>query len=233
MEQSKARDLHKQALNAREHEQDFEKALHLDDSALLEAQKAGDLAHVAEVIADRAITLKLLFQQTKERAYLVVAAKELEAAVTIASSSDDPLASYQPNFKLGEIYEELSEFEEAIDAYQKAIDTYTLHTRSEFVRHAHLGDMKSHLASAQYRSGNKEALSLAEEALKQVQDADEEDKYAKDVWLSGCFLRLARMLQDDDRVQAQEYLYKAKEIIDANDQLVLRKKQWEELSQSI
>jgi len=82
-----------------------------------------------------------------------------------------------------------------------------------------------------YKNGEKEALGDILAAISEL-EATNEPKFNKDVWMSGGYMRLAELLKDEDLAKAQEYLQKAKEIIDANPELVLRKGQWEKLAQN-
>jgi hypothetical protein len=45
------------------------------------------------------------------------------------------------------------------------------------------------------------------------------------VWVSGAYLRLAKLLKSDHREESQLFLKQAKEIIDSDDRIVIRKQQ--------
>jgi len=92
--------------------------------------------------------------------------------------------------------------------------------------------MKAHLAYAKYKSGDKSGLDLMDEAINELLSSDEM-KYNKDVWLSGAHMRAAEMLREDNLRLAKEHLQKAKDIIEANNELSLRKQQWKTLSTSL
>jgi hypothetical protein len=79
--------------------------------------------------------------------------------------------------------------------------------------------------------GDTAGIKVVEDALHELENADE-GKYTKDVWMSGGYMKLAEALKESDREKAVEELERAKEIIFANPELVLRKAQWEKLSES-
>jgi chaperonin cofactor prefoldin len=47
------------------------------------------------------------------------------------------------------------------------------------------------------------------------------------VWVSGAYLRLAKLLKTDNPQESQAYLNQAKTIIDSDSRLVIRKQQLE------
>jgi hypothetical protein len=84
------------------------------------------------------------------------------------------------------------------------------------------------MAVCAYQNGDKSALERAESALHELENADEQ-KYEKDVWMSGGYMKIAEAIYPDDAGRAKEYLSKAKQIIDENPDLKLRKLQLEKL----
>lgn len=127
--------------------------------------------------------------------------------------------------QLANVYEAFEDWEKAVEYFKKSVDSYTDENRPSY-----LASMRYHLAYAEYKNGDKSAKDRLLEALKDLEGA-EEVKYNKDVWLSGGYMCLAEMLRNDDLEEAKEYLEKAKEIIDSNPDLTLRKSQLEKLSQ--
>ena len=209
---SDAREIHKQAANAREAGEHL-KALQLSDDAMLAYQKDNDHEGMAEIVADRSIVLRHLSEETEDKSFLHLAKAEMLASVQIARSS---VALYN----LAKVEEALEEFNDAITHYQEAMNGKN--------DPAIMADIKVHLTTCQYKSGDKSTLGRAEQALADLETANEE-KYNKDVWISGAHMRIAAMLKSDDPEKAKEHLQKAKEIIDANPDLKLRKSQWDKL----
>lgn len=68
-------------------------------------------------------------------------------------------------------------------------------------------DMKVHLAVAEYRTGDKSALERAQNSLQELEQTQEEDKFSKDVWVSGGYMKLADILRTDDLAKAKDIIY--------------------------
>lgn len=86
-----------------------------------------------------------------------------------------------------------------------------------------------------YRNGKKEAgkmMSLQGIAVIKER-ASQIDSFFINVWLSGAYLRLAKALSADNREESQLFLKQAKEIIDADSRLVIRKQQLDAYEKSI
>ncbi len=236
---SQGRQLHGEAAKARE-SGNFVEALKLLDQALIAYQEAGDKLGFSEAISDRSITLRHLSQQTNDNDYLKLAESEMKAAIEIAQGSGNSEALSIPLFNLAQTQEDLGKYDEAIKNYQESISKTSAGTPGAEIssyspaqnRPAYLANMKTHLAHAEYKNGNKKALEEMEQAIKDLENSEEPDFYSKNVWLSGSYMRTTDMLKDDDPQKAKEYLQKAKEIIDSDERLTLRKKQWEKLAAS-
>ncbi|MDO8599977.1 MAG: tetratricopeptide repeat protein [bacterium] len=224
----KARAIHGQAEIARE-SGDFLKALQLTDEGTIAYQKEGDLLGLAEIQSSRFITLKHLFQKTGEKSYLVLAKHAAESSVEIAQHSGQPEALAIPYLNLGEAYAQLEQWSEAVEAYSKAVAYFTKSPPPFNNRPAVLSNIKSHLYQAEYKTGDKSALARAEQVIKELEKQDE-DSYNKNVWLSGAHMRIAEKVKDDNLLKAQEHLQIAKEIIDSDKRLELRKGQWKKLN---
>lgn len=228
--ESEGRKLHNQAAQAREAGEHL-KALQLSDEAMLAYQRDDDKLGFAEVLADRSISLRHLWEATNDKVFLVKAKHESMAAVEIAETTDRT-ALPVPQFNLAKIQEELGELPKAVSNYRLAVENIANNTpESHSNRSAIIADYKVHLATCEYKNGDKSALDRAEQALTEIETSDEE-KYNKDVWSSGGHMKIADILQKDNPEKAREHLQKAKTIIDSNPDLKLRKRQWEKLSMS-
>ena len=152
-----------------------------------------------------------------------------ESSVEIARLSRIPEALALPLFNLGKAYQEMQMYKEAVIALEEAVKEITTHPPKMHNRPAVVADIRGHLYYCQYKSGDKTALDRAQQALSDLESADE-IKYNKDVWLSGGHMRIAEMLRGDNPAKAREHLEKAKKIIDANPDLKLRKGQFDKLA---
>ena len=222
--ESEGRRLHGLAAEARERGEHLE-SLRLSDEALLAYGEEGNDLGFSEVLADRSIVFRHLNEEKNDKKFLYLARAEMTEAVRIARESGNPEAIALPIYQLGNVEEDLGNFPEAIKHYGEAVDNY------KDDRPAYLATIKVHLTTCQYKNGDKSALDRAIQALTEIEASDEE-KYNKDVWLSGARMRIADMLREDNPEKAKEHLQKAKDIIDSNPDLKLRAKQWEKLAAS-
>lgn len=225
---SHALNLHQQAETAREKE-DFLKALELTDQATVAYQKEGNTAGVAEIQSSRFLTLRHLFEQTGDQNFMILAKHAAQAAVEIARSTGQTETLVIPLFNLGKAQETLEQYQKAVENYKEAIAYFTQTPPPQHNRSAVMQEMIIHLSFAEYKTGDKTALERLEKALEDLV-ATNEVRYNKDVWMSGGYMDIAEMLKDDDPDKARLALDRAKEIIDANPDLTLRKKQWEKLA---
>lgn len=230
------------------------KALELNESAMVAYANDNDRLGFAEVQADRAITLNHLAQRATDpyfhQGYLILARNTCQSAVELAEKSGDKTALAIPYLRLGKAHEDLGELKEAVEAYKKAVENITKNPPENHNRAAVVADFKVHLESVAYELGDKSALERLEEAIKDFDrvevisddqfenqnkklEFNQEVPYNFNVWLSGAHMRMAEILKKDDPKKAETYLEKAKEIIDSDPRLMLRKQQWEKLAKEI
>lgn len=225
MTSQNGRSIHAQAEHARE-DGEFLQALKFTDEAMLAYSEDKDLAGFAEILASRFLTLRHLSDSTGDKNFLIIAKHTVMSSVEIAEKSADQSATALPKFNLAKIHEELGELDEAIKVYKEAISIMKANAPKEHDRPAVIFDMENHLSVAEYKNGDQSAEQRAITAIESLR-ATNEPQYTKDVWMSGGYMRLAEATKN------KEYLTKAQEIIDANEELVLRKKQLEKLSQKL
>lgn len=227
--QSERRRLHQQALDAQE-KGDFKKALILADKAMLTYQQDGDEIGSAEIHALKFLTLRHLFEKTKDKSFLILAEHEAMISVELAEISGQKEALAVPLFNLAKAYEAIGKYEIAIDTFQKALDNIINNPPETHNRPAVIADFKTFLATAKLRLGKKDALKESEDAISKLQKAEGASSYERAVWLSGAHMRIAECLRKDNPQKAKEHLQKAKEIIDSNPALKLRLGQWKKLA---
>lgn len=226
---NEGRRIHGLAEQARE-EGRFADALKHTDDAMIAYQSNGDKLGFAEVLSSRFLTLRHLHEQTGDRSFLIMAKHTVQASVDIAKESGDNKALAIPLFNLAKAQETLGELPDAAAAYREAVDSITDNPSEFHNLPAVTADFKVHMTTCEYKAGDKSALSKAEEALHELEETEHPDLYAKDVWVSGGYMRMADMLREDDPEKARASLQKARQIIDANQKLALRSKQWEKLA---
>lgn len=213
---------------------DFLKALQMDDEATLELQKEGNLGKMAEAQAQRYLCFSLLYGKTDERAYLMLAKNAAVGAVEIAESCGDKTALAIPYFNVAKAYMSLEQYTQAVGAFEKALDNLTNNPPESHNRAGVMADFKIHLAEAQYLAGDKDAINLLVKAVEELDASDEKkiSSYNYGVWKSGAFMAAARIMKDDDPGKAKEFLELARNIIDSDPALKLRKEQWEKLAKT-
>jgi len=215
--------LHVEAEELREQGR-FAEALVKINDALAGYQAQHDQAKVSEVLQSRFLIYKHLFLWSGDIAYAFLARSDARSSFDIAQEL--ALSEVLPSvyFRLGEAEMLLAHFKEAVANYQKAVESYPGES-------AEKGDWRYHWGEALYRSGYKaEGKKKILEGLAEIQkNADHREAFLIHVWESGAFLRLADLLREDDPDLAKDYFQKAKKIIDADDRLILRKKQLDQL----
>ena len=225
------RKLHGKAEGARE-EGRFLDALEFTDKATIAYQKNRDLLGLAEVQASRQSTFKQLYRQTGDKNYLILEKNAAKAAVEIAEESGVKEALAIPYHNLGKYYEESGNHKKAAKFFRKALENMKNNPPKIHNRLGVIADIKGHLYASEYMAGDKSALEGAEQSLNELENSGEDkiSQYNFDVWLSGAYIRIAQMLRKNNHQKAKEHLYKAKDIIDINPNLKLRKEQWEKLA---
>ena len=246
MEESSGRKLHKEASIARE-KGDFLKALQLSDEALIAYQSDKDYSGFAEILAERALNLRHLAQTLEDNNFLSTAKGEMSASVEVARSLNSDEALVQPLFNLAKVLEDLGENENAVQSYRETVSKGEI-TLSK-TKPAALADIKLHLAVCEFKNGNRSSLERAEQALLDLQNAQSQSDYDhKDssyndldfypssesynlkVWVSGAHMKLAEILREVDLEKAKHHLEEAKKVLDTDERLILRFKQWQKLA---
>lgn len=231
MNSERGREIQGQAEHARE-AGEFRKALELTDQATLQYVLDGDTQGLSEVQSSRLLTLRHLFEQTGKHEYLILAKHAALTGVELAEASGNSEALSMPYFNLAKAYEAIGDTSLAVDCYKKAIKYKQKFPGKFHNRVGVLADMIGHLSIAEYKAGDITALTRAEEALDQLQ-ASNETQYNKDVWASGAHMRIAEITSKTDHETAVKHTLAAQAIIDANPELVLRKKQIAKLREKL
>ena len=232
MNESKARQLHARALQLRE-QKEFLESLKVGEEALVEYAEDNDTLGFSELLTLQAKTYLHMYDFTNYKPYLLLARRIGQTAVDIVEESGQNEAKALPYFNLGKISEDAGDLELAVESFRKAVQLLEDFPSERHNRKSVLADFKNHLATAEYQTGDKTALEKAEESIKDLETSNDASDYEKHVWLSGAHMRIAKMLQDDDKEKAQGHLKKAREIIDADPELIIRQEQWEKLNSQL
>lgn len=217
-----AKEMHQQADIFREEGETLE-ALNLYTHALILFQKEQDYKGVLGVLCDRLISWQHLFSHEEDRIYAIFAKNEAEAMRIIAQEHNIQDRNYLIHFLFGKSYMPLKNFEQAECEFKQALDLYPYDN-------AEKGDWLAHLGEAMCRNGKpEEGEAFILEGIHQIHaHQNEEDSYRIHVWTSGAYLRLAKILIDDQKIEeAQICFAKAEEIILNDPRLIVRKQHLE------
>lgn len=219
-----AEELHKKSEEEREKDNHLE-ALKLIEEALIEYQKEKNYKGFIKALQSRCLIYKHLALLTDDGVFIYLARSDAETSLKIVYSHNLHELMSSSYFRIGEIEMLAKNFEEAIKNYKKALETY-------IGSGAEKGDFRYHLGEALYKNGQKkEGLEVLLEGLKEIKEnRNEVDSFLANVWESGCYMRLAEVSKDDEPDKAKEYLTGAKKIIDSDERLIIRKRQWQKLN---
>jgi tetratricopeptide (TPR) repeat protein len=216
-----ATELQKQADVLREEGQSL-KAIDVYNQAIVRYQEDKDYANMIGALTGRLFSWKHLFYKTEDKIYAIFVKKEAEAMLEIAKEHQLLDRIYLIHFLNGTSAILLKDYPVAEKEFGQAVELYPNDN-------AEKGDWIAHLGEAVYRNGRKEegkklilqGVQIIEEKSSQI------DSFLFDVWVSGAYLRLAKLLKLDNNEESQLFLNKAKKIIDSDDRLVIRKQQLE------
>lgn len=228
---SRSRELLGQANEIREKGK-YVESLQLADEAISLAQKDNEPLIISEALAVRYLAYKLLFQDTNDFNYLFLAKHTMLASVEIAEKSNIKSALAIPYFNLAKVLDEVGEVSESLSYFKKALDVIKSNPPESHNRPGVLADFAGYVATQQYKAGDKSAIKLIDEAIENLKNSGEDkiSDYNLNVWLSGIHMRTAELLKDDDPKLSKKHLAQAKEIIQSDERLSIRMKQWERLS---
>ena len=226
----KRRDIHGKEEQARE-KGEFLEALRLAAEALIAYQEEGDYLGFAEVLQSQMLTLRHLYEKTGFRPYLNYALNSAKAAVEIAEEKGDKSGLVMPYHGIGKTYETMGNYEEAVKWHEKAAAVVD-QLPSMHNREGYKAEIVGHLYSARLMTGDRSAYDRFLEQIERLKNSDE-SKFNKDAWLSGMYMSAAEGLYKlGEKEKAEVHMTQAKEIIDGNPELKLRREQWEKLARS-
>ena len=214
-------ELQKQADILREEGQSL-RAIELYNQAIVQYQEAKDYAQVIGALTGRLLSWKHLYYKTEDKIYAIFVQKEAEAMLAIATEHRLTNKLHLMHFLNGTSAILLQDYPNAEEEFGKAVALYPNEV-------AEKGDWLAHLGEAVYLNGRKEVgKKMILQGVQKIEDNRSQlDPFLFNVWVSGAFLRLAKLLKSDNVQESQDFLSKAKKIIDSDPKLVIRKQQLE------
>lgn len=199
--------------------------LNLYNQALVSYQQKRDYNGVLNVLCGCLISWQHLFNREEDKVFAILARKEAESMLSIAQEFGIHDRDFLIHFLFGKSCVFLRDFKSAESEFRKALELYPYNN-------AEKGDWLAHLGEAIYRNGQKEeGERVILEGIQQIQaHENEDDSFRINVWISGAYLRLAKLFIYDHRnEEAKIYLQKGEKIILNNERLTIRKQQLENL----
>lgn len=195
-------------------------AIDVYNHVIVRYQEGGDYADMMQALTGRLLAWKHLFYKTEDKIYAIFVKKEVEEMLEIAKEHHLIDQFYLIHFLNGSSAILLNDYPLAEIEFKKAIELYPL-------ENAEKGDWIAHLGDAMYRNGKKEEgkRTLLQGVFLIKERSSGLDPFLFNVWVSGAYLRLAKLLKTDNLEESQFFLNQAKAIIDSDARLVIRKQQ--------
>ncbi|HCM82038.1 MAG: hypothetical protein UW22_C0069G0005 [Candidatus Gottesmanbacteria bacterium GW2011_GWB1_44_11c] len=224
---NKTMTLHQYAEQLREQNKPHE-ALRIYEDVILAYQEQGDYAGLVEALMGRGLTYKHLYGLTHDVSFATIARHTVLSSLEIAQTHNLKDKIYRCYFHLGEMEILFQNYARAIECYTTALSQYPNDA-------AEKGDFQYHLGSAQYRSGNREEgkRNLIEGMKKIEEHESSTDSFLFHVWQSGGYMTMAELLWHDVPIEAKKYLHRAEQIINADNRLIIRKRQLQQLKEKL
>lgn len=214
-----ATELQKQADVLREEGQSL-KAIDVYNQAIVRYQENKDYANMIGALTGRLLSWKHLFYKTEDKIYAIFVKNEAEGMLEIAKEHQLLNIMYLIHFLNGTSAILLKDYPVAEREFSQAVESYPNDN-------AEKGDWMAHLGETIYRNGRKdEGKKLILQGVHIIEEKSSQiDSFLFNVWVSGAYLRLAKLLKPDNTEESQLFFDKAKKIIDSDDRLVIRKQQ--------
>lgn len=219
-----ASELHRKSEELRESDKHID-ALKLIEEAIVKYAEDKNHEGISRALQSRFLIYKHLFLLKRDESFAILGQKDAESSLAITQKHNVSDVISSCYFRLGESAMLFEDYKKAVDNYKKAIDTYVGFK-------AERGDYRYHLGEALYKNGKKEkGKKIMLQGLREIQEnARETDSFLIHVWESGCYMRLAELLRDDEPDMAKKYLNNAQKIAKSDPRLIIRRRQISQLS---
>lgn len=199
-------------------------SLNTFNEALMLAQKQGNRERLLQVFVDRAIAWRHLYEDQGDVAFAILARKDAETILEIVKTFGVGERLHTAYYMLGQAALLFKDYADAENYFFKSL-RYFKGTPAE------KGSWRYHWAKALYMIGEKKKSLLAfAQAIEEIKKNERKtDKFLYNVYLSGAYANFAFVLRKENPQESKKYLELAKEIINADKRLVVRKKQLKDL----
>jgi tetratricopeptide (TPR) repeat protein len=212
---------------------DFFDALHLCDLSMLQFQSKENDKKVSETQSSRGLTLKKLFEKTRDLNFGIKAKNSQDFALEILQNNGIH-EQYKALYELGKTQQALGEEVEAIENYKAAIENFEEFPGQYPYADSVVSEMRSRLFALEFQRGNDEAYGKFEEALEKLRQAENPDAYTKKVWLSGAYIHGADAWKvRTDKQKAMQLLRQAREVLGEDKNYPLRRGQIETIASQV
>lgn len=203
-------------------------AIALYNKLIVQQQQEHQHLPMIEALTGRLLCWKHLFYQTEDKIYAIFVRKEAEAMLEIAKAYGITEKVHLLHYLLAKAAQLQKDDLAAELDFQRAVELYP-------VDNAEKGDWMAHLGAAMYANGKKaEGQKVLLQGVQKIQAHQSDlDPFFYNVWVSGAYLRLAKLLYPDNPQESKRYLELAQEIVDSDDRLVIRKGQLEAFIKAI
>lgn len=217
--------IHLQAQGLREQAKSVE-ALSLYEKAITEYIGQENPEGIIRILLEKDITYRHLWFFTEHHEYIELSASALQMAEHIFHHHERELDTDLQAlvlFHVGQVSEAVGETYEAIEVYQEALELIDKDS-------ALYGNILSHLAQSEWRSGKTETAQQHFQEGHQVLEkfASQVDEHTATVWIAGSLLRQAESIFPHKPDEARKLLKQAKKMLDSQ-KYPIRWKQVEKL----
>ncbi len=200
-------------------------SLDLFDQAATVSVRQKNYPALIHALHGKALSCKHLFLNSQDLQFRQLALSLCQSALKICQ--DHHLTSLLSlcYFRLGEMHLLFADYPAAIVHYRRSLKLFGPENAAK-------GNITYHLGEAIFLSGDKDTgINTVLDGLKILkQYRHSTDTFQINVWLSGCYLKLAKFLASTDSRQAKKYLSQAQKIVDSDPRLVIRCRQLQSLS---